>query len=585
MTIDRLLAGYRDGSLDPVAVVGRAHAAARDASQPSWISLLPWEEVRRRLDALAAGPIDLPLYGIPFGIKDNIDLAGLPTTAGCPAFATVATESATVVRRLEAAGAIPLGKTNMDQFATGLVGTRSPYGACASVADARYVSGGSSSGSAVVVADGTVPFALGTDTAGSGRVPAAFNGIVGVKPSLGLISTRGTVPACRSLDCVSVFTTTVADAERVLEVAAGVDPDDPFSRPRPATERPVRDVPRVGLPRAGQLRFFGDLDAEAAWRAATEQAHERGWELVEVDLDPFTEAAALLYEGPWLAERYVAVGDFIHEHLADADPVVADVILSGRGATAADAFRALHRLAELRHVSGRAFAELDALLLPTAPTIYTHAEVAEAPILRNSVLGTYTNFVNLLDLCAIAVPGPVRPDGLPFGVTLVAPWGADAALGALAARWTGAPVDVPAPTSAPPPEALVAVVGAHLTGEPLNHQLTELGAALAETTRTAPTYRLFALPDTEPAKPGLVGGHPPQGDGVEVELWRIAPADLGRLLVQVPAPLAIGTVVLADGRAVLGFLCEAAATAGARDITAHGGWRAWRAAEGGAVAR
>ncbi len=582
MSIERLLADYRDGSTDPAQVVGRAYERARSSSDPAWISLVSWREVKASLARLRSCSTDLPLYGVPFAIKDNIDLAGTPTTAACPAYAYTPDASAFAVARLVAAGAVPIGKTNMDQFATGLTGTRTPYGACASVADPRYVSGGSSSGSAVAVADGTVPFALATDTAGSGRVPAAMNGIVGFKASLGAIGTRGVVPACRSLDCVSLLTTSVADAARVLAVAVGHDPADPFARadrgaglagaPGPA---PVAGA-RIAVPRPDQLVFGGDRLAAVAWDGARARAVALGWELVEIDYEPFAEAARLLYDGPWIAERFAAIGRFLTGNRRSVDPIVRRVILAARDYSAADAFRAMHRLAELRLETRAAWEAADALLLPTAPTLFTAAEIADEPIVRNALLGTYTNFVNLLDLCAVAVPGGVRQDGLPFGVQLVAPAGADRSLLALAAHWHGEA----AAAATPSDRVRIAVVGAHLSGEPLNPQLLALGATLVETTRSAPGYRLYALPDTSPAKPGLVGGGVGGGPGIELEVWELAVEGFGRLVAGVPAPLVIGTVALEDGRAVKGFLCEADAVAGALDITPFGGWRAYRASLG-----
>ncbi|MEA2223794.1 MAG: allophanate hydrolase [Solirubrobacteraceae bacterium] len=584
MSIARLLAGYREGSQDPAEVVAHAYERARSAAAPAWISLAAWSNVKAWIAQLRASPRELPLYGVPFAIKDNIDLAGTPTTAACPAYAYIPQRSAFAVARLMAAGAIPIGKTNMDQFATGLTGTRTPYGACASVADPRYISGGSSSGSAVAVADGTVPFALGTDTAGSGRVPAAFNGIVGFKPSVGLIGTSGLVPACRSLDCVSLLTTDVASAARVLAVAAGRDPGDPYSR-APASS--AARLPwgaagaRIAVPRADQMTFCEDERAAAAGAHAGARATTLGWQLVEIDFAPFAEAAALLYDGPWVAERYAAVGAFVAAHAGEVDPVVRRVIMAGRDLGAVETFQAAHRLAQLALDSASVWERADALLLPTAPTLFTAAEIADEPVARNALLGTYTNFVNLLGLCAVAVPASVRGDGQPFGVSLIAPAGADAALLSLAAHWRAERAGDPAGAGAEPGGTVaLAVVGAHLSGEPLNGQLVALGARLVETARTAPTYRLYELPDAVPAKPGLVGGGPPAGRGIEVEIWELATEAFGRLVAGVAPPLAIGTVALADGRTVKGFICEADAVAGAREITAHGGWRAYRAAIG-----
>jgi allophanate hydrolase len=582
VSIARLLADYRDGSSDPAQVVARAYERARSASEPAWISLVPWARVKASLARLRDAPVDLPLFGIPFAIKDNIDLRGLPTTAACPAFAYSPADSAFVVARLMAAGAIPIGKTNMDQFATGLTGTRTPHGACRSVVDPRYVSGGSSSGSAVVVADGTVPFALATDTAGSGRVPAAFNAIVGLKPTRGTISTAGVLPACRSLDCVSLLAGSVDDAARVLDVAAGPDPGDPYSRAAPTARPGETAAPRgarIAVPRPEQMTFCGDRLAESAWQRALSRARALGWELVEIDYEPFAEAARMLYDGPWIAERYATIGQFLADHRRQVDPIVRRVVMTARDHSAVDAFRGAQRVAELRLLTRSVWEGADALLLPTAPTVFTAAEIADEPIVRNALLGTYTNFVNLLDLCAVAVPGGAREDGLPFGVSLIAPAGRDRSLLALAAHWRAE--QAPASATGPAPQTVqLAVVGAHLSGEPLNHQLVGLGARLVQTIAAAPGYRLFALPGTQPAKPGMIGGGRPDGPGIELELWELSIEAFGRLVAGVPAPLVIGTVLLEDGREVKGFLCEADALAGAPEITSFGGWRAYRASLG-----
>ncbi|MBY0374437.1 MAG: allophanate hydrolase, partial [Bryobacteraceae bacterium] len=512
---------------------------------------------------------DLPLAGHPFAIKDNIDSAGLDTTAGCPAFAYRATRHATVVDKLTAAGAVLIGKTNMDQFATGLVGVRSPYGACSSVFDPRYISGGSSSGSAVAVASGLVDFSLGTDTAGSGRVPAAFNNLIGLKPTRGLLSMRGVVPACRSLDCVSIFTRTISRAAAVLDAASGFDPEDPFSRPAATSPLSGAGPFRFGVPAEDQLEFFGDHDARDLFLAAVRQLELAGGERVEIDYAPFREAAALLYQGPWVAERTAAVGDFLAAHPDQVHPVVRRIIEGGTKYSAIDAHRASYRLAELRQSTLPTWARIDVMLLPTTGTIFTHEQVAAEPVARNTDLGFYTNFVNLLDLAALALPAGFRPNGLPFGVTLIGPAWSDPALLRLGARFLREPL----PAQLPSGWIELAVVGAHLSGQPLHPQLTERGARLLETTRTAPDYQLFALANTTPPKPGLVRAPGSSGPGIEVEVYALSAERFGSFVALIPPPLGIGNVQLAGGRTVKGFICEPAGLTGSTDITAFGGWR------------
>ncbi len=500
-----------------------------------------------------AAAADGPLTGLTFAIKDNIDLAGVPTTAGCPAFAYTPAESAEVVSRLVSAGAVPLGKTNMDQFATGLVGVRSPYGACSSVFNAEYVSGGSSSGSAVAVAQGLVDFSLGTDTAGSGRVPAAFNNIIGLKPTRGLLSMRGVVPACLSLDCVSIFARDLLTAQRALQAAA-------VRAPKPA-EPWAHGGFRFGVPLREQWEFFGDTEAQKLYESSIHRLRAAGGSPVDIDYAPFLETARLLYSGPWVAERYAAVGEFIESHPNETHPVVRDIILGARRYTAIDTFKAMYRLDELREITAATWRDIDVMLLPTTGTIYKIAEVEADPVKLNANLGHYTNFVNLLDLAALAIPAGFRPNGLPFGVTLIAPANADLSLLTLAARLE---------------RIQVAVVGAHLEGQPLHYQLTERSSTLVSRCKTAGNYRLYALANTTPPKPGLVKEDGFSGPGIDVEVWSMPAKDFGSFVASIPAPLGIGSVTLADGTTVKGFICEPAGLVGAKEITEFGGWKAYR---------
>ena len=593
LDLTRLKKAYAEGSWTPARLVEALlpRLAASDADAV-WITRLPDAALLARARALEALPVTRrgPLWGMPFAVKDNIDVAGLPTTAACPAFAATPERDAFVVERLLAAGALLIGKTNLDQFATGLVGVRSPYGIARNPFDADFIPGGSSSGSAVAVSAGLVSFALGTDTAGSGRVPAAFTNIVGLKPTKGLISTTGLVPACRSLDCISIFALTAADAAAVLAVAGGFDAADPFARDAPQRAgRPFAGL-RLGVPQPGQRFFDGDLEAQRLYEAALERAQALGAVVATFDLAPFLETAQLLYAGPWVAERAAAVGDFMARHPEAVWPTTRSIIGVAERFSATDAFRASYRLAELARTVAPLWERIDAMLLPTAPTIYTKTELEEEPVLRNSRLGTYTNFVNLLDLCGIAVPAGFRGDGLPLGVTFLAPAWSDWMLAGLAQTWqrdldlklgvSGSRLAAEEPTLATPGERIeLAVVGAHLSGEPLNHELVEEDARLVQATRTAASYRLYALPS---GKPGLVRVADGEGASLEVEIWSLPICGLGRLMRRVAAPLAIGTVELADTSLVKGFLCEAHAAGGAQDITAFGGWRAFR--RGGARA-
>ena len=590
-TIAAIVAAHRAGTLSPAQTIARSYQRIRDHDDPAiFISLRDENGAIAEAEALAAkDPSRLPLYGVPVAVKDNIDVAGLPTTAACPAFAYSPVRDATSVARLRAAGAIVIGKTNLDQFATGLVGVRSPYGIPRNPLREDLIPGGSSSGSAVAVSAGLVPLALGTDTAGSGRVPAMLNNIVGLKPSLGLISTSGVVPACRTLDCVSIFALTTDDAIAALGVMTGHDAADPYSRHRPLA--PVTAFPanlRLGVPRNGQLIFFGDKASEQAYGDALDRWAALGATLVEFDLEPFYETARLLYEGPWIAERYLVIRDLLASSPDAIHPVTREITIAGARLTAADTFRALYRLQTLRAISEATFAELDAIVLPTAPTTYSTEQVLANPIELNSRLGTYTNFVNLLDLCGLAVPASIRADGKPFGITLLAPGGMDAELASLG-RVFHAETELgvgskhlPQPPLAPLPatpgsgEIAIAVVGAHLSGMALNGELTSLGGRLLEATKTAPDYRLYAL-NTTPAKPGMLRVEAGAGTPIELEIWALSAEAFGKFVAAIPPPLSIGTVRLADGRNVKGFIVEAADVGRAKDISSLGGWRAFAA--------
>jgi allophanate hydrolase len=578
---------YAAGSLRPSqTVAGILERVERRGDDKVWIHRLPRAELAARATALESrGPDGLPLYGIPFAIKDNIDAAGHPTTAACAEYAYTAKASATVVDALLQAGAILIGKTNLDQFATGLVGVRSPYGVPGNSFDPAYLPGGSSSGSAVAVAAGLASFSLGTDTAGSGRVPAAFNNLVGLKPTRGALSTRGVVPACRSLDCVSIFALTAADAAAVLRSARGFDAADPFSRrAAPLSRAMPRSFAgcRFGVPRADQLQFFGNRETPELFARFVKAMSELGGQRVEVDFAPFLETARLLYEGPWVAERYVAIRDFIERQPKALHPVTASIITGATRHSAIDTYAAYYRLKGLRRQTAPVWDTIDVLLTPTAGTIYTIAETEADPIRLNSNLGYYTNYMNLLDLSAIAVPAGFQADGLPFGITFAAPAFADeelCVLGEIAQRAmvktmgaTGLPLPVSDKTSSESKNSIsLAVCGAHMSGLPLNHQLTERGARLARTCRTAPDYRLFALTDFKPPRPGMVRAA--TGAPIEVEVWDVPAAAFGSFVEGIPAPLGIGTVKLEDGAQVKGFLCEAYAAQGARDITSLGSWR------------
>ncbi len=589
LDLDSLRAFYAAGGspLDVAEAVAERMVAYARVDPAVFISPVSRENLRAAAEALLASapePNSLPLWGVFFAVKDNIDVAGLPTTAACPAFVYQPEADATVVRRLREAGAIVIGKANLDQFATGLNGTRSPHGAPRSTFDPAYISGGSSSGSAVAVAAGLCSFSLGTDTAGSGRIPAAFNNLVGIKPTPGLVSTTGVVPACRSLDCVTVFAGSVADGVAVRRVAEGFDAADVFSRRAVPATLPAEGL-RVGVLAGAEREFFGDADVERLYDGALAHAKDLGAVLVPIDYAPFREAAALLYGGPWVAERLAAVEPFLDAHADAMDGTVRAVIEGARRFSAADAFKGRYALEALRRRTDAEWDRVDVLLLPTAPTTYTVAAMKADPVRLNSNLGLYTNFANLLDCAAIAVPAGFGRTGLPAGVTLVGRAFADDALAPFADalhRACGAGMTTaraPLPETRPSPGATdrlrLVVVGAHLSGMPLNGDLVRLGGRFVAATRTAPSYRLYALPGTVPPKPGLVRGPGFAGPGIAVEVWDLDAAAFGRFVHAIPAPLGIGKIALADGTEASGFLCEASAIAGAEEVTSFGGWRAY----------
>ncbi len=599
---------YRDGASPRQLLEALRERLRRESPPEAWITLSGPAEIEACAAALesraarhpdrAAALRAMPLFGVPFAVKDNIDVAGLPTTAACPAFMRTPSAHAHAVARLIAAGAVCMGKTNLDQFATGLVGARSPYGRPSSAFSAERISGGSSSGSAVVVARGEVPFALGTDTAGSGRVPAGFNNLVGLKPTPGRVGSSGVVPACRSLDCVSVFALTVADAAEVLATIEGPDPADAYSALHLGAAR-LGSVLRIGVPALPV--FGGDAGYAPCFEQAVAQARALGHTVVPIDFAPLYAVAKMLYSGPWVAERHTVVQGLLARDPAAIDPTVRRVIEAATQYSATDAFHAQYALREAQRDTAALWQQVDLLMVPTAPAHPKHADIDADPLGTNTLLGTYTNFVNLLGWCALALPAGFTEIGLPFGVTFIAPGASDAALARFGHAWaarlslplgaTGrssaaATAELPAVWPASRPTLPIAVVGAHLSGLPLNGQLTERGATLREATQTAPHYRLFALPGTTPPKPGLmrIGGDAP-GAAIAVEVWEMPLAEVGSFLALIPPPLGLGSLELADGRWVHGFVCEAHALAAARDVTAFGGWRAFVQAGGAAPPR
>lgn len=592
LSINALLSAYQDNSLTPEQVINHILSKSEKLSDHNiWITLLNKEQIQPYLGRLEGQtPDSLPLYGIPFAIKDNIDLADVPTTAACPEYRYVPQQSAFVVEMLINAGAIPIGKTNMDQFATGLVGTRSPepWGPCRNAFNKEYISGGSSSGSAVAVSLGLVSFSLGTDTAGSGRVPAMNNNLVGLKASKGLVSAGGVIPACRSLDCVTIFALNVDDANTVFEQAAVYDAKDDYARPNSF----INNHRHYGVeqqsfcfavPKSDQLAFFGNSDAEKLFKDACQKLVAMGGQQIEIDFSPFLEAARLLYEGPWVTERYVAIEELINTKPESLLPVIKTIIGSGKEKMASDAYRAFYQLQHYKQQTDVIMSAVDMLVTPTAGTIYTIEEVNADPIQLNSNVGYYTNYMNLLDYMAVAVPAGFMSNGLPFGISLVGQAFDDRKILSFARQWqqlmnlpmgnTGAMFEPAVIASARPstPHIDVVVCGAHLNGFPLNWQLTERGAELLESTSTSEHYRLYALPGDGVKRPGLFRDSE-NGKAIKVEVWRLPAENFGSFVADIPAPLGIGKVELASGRWLSGFICEAHAQEGAEEITHLGGW-------------
>jgi allophanate hydrolase len=583
LQLDVLRQAYRNGDTTPrqLLLKLREKAAALNPDYHLFIHLLSVAELEPYLAALDGRDLDnLPLYGVPFAIKDNIDLAGIATTAACPDFAYVPERSATIVEQLIALGAIPLGKTNLDQFATGLNGSRSPYGACPNSVLTEYPSGGSSAGSSLAVALGVASFALGTDTAGSGRVPAALNNLVGLKASKGLISTAGVLPACRTLDCVTTFTATAREASQLLALTAKLDPRDEYSRRNPSwNDGSAFGAPRAfrfGVPRAQDLEFFGCVEGPLLFGDAIDRLKALGGEAVELDLSPFLEAARLLYEGPWVAERYSVAGELMEQNPEAVLPVIRAVLAKAPAVSGVQTFRAQYRLQALKALCDKALEGLDCVLSPTIGRAVTLAELHAEPVLRNSELGYYTNFMNLLDYAAVAVPSAFMANGLPWGVTLFGRAFTDQYLLSVAdALQRQLDSDLPTPANvARHDRARIVVCGAHLQGLALNWQLTQRGGRLLETTLSSPDYQLYALAGGPPLRPGMVRVKD-GGVAIAVEVWELPSSELGSFLTGIPAPLGLGKVQLADGRWESGFICEPYGLEGALDISHLGGWQAY----------
>ncbi|NTJ43816.1 allophanate hydrolase [Agrobacterium larrymoorei] len=588
--IQSLHAAYSSG-FTPAQMVEEVFARIDAIDDPGiFISIADRESLLA--DALALGnfdPVRTPLFGIPFAVKDNIDVKGLPTTAACPDYAYTPSEDATVVQLLKQAGALVIGKTNLDQFATGLVGIRTPYPVPRNALNKDLVPGGSSSGSAVAVSHGIVTFALGTDTAGSGRIPAGLNNIVGLKPSVGAISTTGVIPACRTLDCVSIFACCAADALDIFKIAAKPDSIDAYSRQLPCdVTMTAPPMLKIGVPAVADREFFGDVLMQASYENALRQLVSQGHEIIELPFSGFYDVAHLLYEGAWVAERYQAVKQFYDTHPESFHPVTRSIYGAAKQLSAADAFSGLYRLQTLKKQLAPLIASVDLLCVPTAPTHYSLSDLEAEPVQANSRLGTYTNFVNLLDLCGMAVPAGERSDGLPSSVTFLAPFGADGLVAAISdalhrrtSKTTGAtgwqlPPSVEHSSSLNKAMIPIVVVGAHLSGMPLNHQLTNLNGQFLRAGKTAPAYALYALDNQVPPKPGLVDVG--NGASIDIEIWQLSPSAFGQFVNAIPAPMCIGTIKLDDGSSAKGFLVEPHAIDGAEDITEYGGWRSWLSA-------
>ncbi len=571
LTREALHEAYDTGAT-PADIVREVYRRIDAVGDPAiFIHLRPMEDVIAEADALPARSDAYSLWGVPFVAKDNIDVAGIPTTAACPAYAYTPDKDAFVVAKLRAAGALVIGKTNLDQFATGLVGVRSPYGVPKNAIDPEIVPGGSSSGSGVAVGHGFVTFSLGTDTAGSGRVPAALNNIVGLKPSLGALSATGVVPACRTLDTISIFAANVSDAFAAFQAASAEDTQDAYSKKIAVGQlSPAPSTFRVGVPDAKSRIFFGDTVQATSFSDSLEKLKSLGASVIELDFSPFYAVAEMLYEGAWVAERYTVVEDLMRNTPDVLHPTTAKIIGAAETLSAADAFRGIYRLKELERAAQELMDQVDLLCVPTIPTFYSVADLKADPVTPNSNLGTYTNFVNLLDMCGIAVPSEPRSDGRPGSITLLAPSGQDALVASLASTFAGE-TTAAAPKSATETEIAVAVCGAHMSGMALNHELTSRGGRLLEATRTAPRYRLYALAGGPPQRPGLLRIE--KGAKIELEVWALPKSAVGAFLQGIPSPLSIGTVELENGSKAHGFLVETAGVQGADDITHLGSWR------------